>query len=268
LFLVLFLLQGYLLVLWDTPLGLLGCCYLLLLVALLLLPPEPTASQQQQQRLHTTTRQQQQQQQQQERQQQQQQQQHDAEAQQPLLSESSLQDEQQQQLSNTGARVNHSGSSSSLCWLLPVLLALLCAADLSAQYVLVVGAIVQDRPLLPSDVSEWIRTVVGIDDAASGSALLLALLRPALLLAGLAVYRWAVSTYDVYRFWRLDLPQVMCTVCYTLRQAILQAVLQYCGAVQFSPTYCLPACLPTRLPACILDTASALVACCCCSSSS
>jgi hypothetical protein len=72
---------------------------------------------------------------------------------------------------------------------LPGCLALLCAADLAAQYALVVGAIVQDRPLLPPDVTAWIRDVVGIDDAAAGPALLLALLRPTLLLAALAVYR-------------------------------------------------------------------------------
>jgi hypothetical protein len=57
------------------------------------------------------------------------------------------------------------------------------------QYALVVGAIVQDRPLLPADVAAWIRDVVGIDDTASGTALLLALLRPTLLMAGLAMYR-------------------------------------------------------------------------------
>jgi hypothetical protein len=78
----------------------------------------------------------------------------------------------------------------ALRWLLPALLAFLCAADLSAQYALVVGAIVQDRPLLPPQVAAWIRDVVGIDDAASGTALLLALLRPTLLMAALATYRY------------------------------------------------------------------------------
>jgi hypothetical protein len=79
--------------------------------------------------------------------------------------------------------------AAALRWLLPALLALLCAADLSAQYALVVGAIVQDRPLLPPQVAAWIRDVVGIDDAASGTLLLLALLRPTLLMAALATYR-------------------------------------------------------------------------------
>lgn len=82
--------------------------------------------------------------------------------------------------------------ASALRWLLPALLAVLCAADLTAQYALVVGALVQERPLLPPAVAAWIRDVVGIDDRATGEALLLALLRPTLLMTALAVYRCGI----------------------------------------------------------------------------
>eukprot|EP00775_Hariotina_reticulata_P007362 gene7362-7573_t len=73
-------------------------------------------------------------------------------------------------------------------WLLPVLLALLLAADLTLQFVLVVGALVHDRPLLPPAVSSWIRDVVGIDDGATGRQLVAALFRPV---------RWVIRHCDL-----------------------------------------------------------------------
>jgi hypothetical protein len=76
-----------------------------------------------------------------------------------------------------------------VAWLLLAMLSLLCATDLLTQYVLVVGAVVQDAPLLPPDWSQWVRDVVGIDDDASGRQLLLALLRPTLLLAAQCVIK-------------------------------------------------------------------------------
>jgi hypothetical protein len=82
--------------------------------------------------------------------------------------------------------------------LLPALLALLLAADLSLQFVLVVGALVHDRPLLPPDVSSWIRDVVGIDDEASGRQLAAALFRPVVMLTGLVIYR-----FGQWCFWNL-----------------------------------------------------------------
>lgn len=189
--------QGYLLVLWGTPIGLLGAAYLLLLVLILLLPPElPDTAARKQQRsaddLPTQT--------------QRPLQQTggrartptsslpaaDTELQEPLLSSEQGEADAEGNSEPAGSR-GCGPCSGALRWLLPVLLALLCAADLSVQYALVVGAIVQDRPLLPPDVAAWIRNVVGIDDTASGTALLLALLRPTLLMAGLAMYRYVQS---------------------------------------------------------------------------
>ena len=70
-----------------------------------------------------------------------------------------------------------------LRWLLLCLLTVLCAADLLSQYVLVVGSVVQEAPLLPPKWSAWVRDVVGIDAAATGGHLMLALMRPTCLLA-------------------------------------------------------------------------------------
>jgi hypothetical protein len=70
-----------------------------------------------------------------------------------------------------------------LRWLLLCLLTVLCAADLLTQYVLVVGSVVQEAPLLPPKWSAWVRDVVGIDAAAAGGKLMLALMRPTCLLA-------------------------------------------------------------------------------------
>jgi hypothetical protein len=186
--------QGYLLVLWGTPIGLLGAAYLLLLVLILLLPPElpDTAGHKQ----HHST----------DRLPAQTQRPHQqtsrrfrtptsrlraavAEMQEPLLPSEEGDSDAEGTFEPASSR-GCGPCSGTLRWLLPVLLALLCAADLSVQYALVVGAIVQDRPLLPPDVAAWIRNVVGIDDTVSGTALLLALLRPTLLMAGLAMYRY------------------------------------------------------------------------------
>lgn len=171
-------LQGYLLLLWDTPVGLLGCTYLLLLVLLLLLPPTAAALQHQ-------------------RRQQQRRQQHvslpDEEVQQPLLdSHGEVQDTAATPAGP--ADIQGSTSAASWRWLLPLSLAVLCVADLAAQYVLVVGALVEDRPLLPSNVSAWIRDVVGIDDGASGVLLLASLMRPAVMLTGLAIHRQVLGS--------------------------------------------------------------------------
>jgi hypothetical protein len=90
------------------------------------------------------------------------------------------------------AQGRHQGTSVWLqwvAWLLMACMSLLCAADLLTQYVLVVGAVVQEAPLLPPDWSDWVRDVVGIDDDASGRQLLLALLRPTLLLASQCVIK-------------------------------------------------------------------------------
>lgn len=195
--------QGYLLLLWDTPVGLLGAVYLLLLVAFLMLPPElqqtangsrldhSTAAQSQQQ--PATARRQ------------------GRGSSQRLAGQAATEEEWQlcepllapsfdaaaagpeQQRPPPSCRVGIGGEGgrarSAVRWVLPALLAMLCAVDLSVQYALVVGALVQERPLLPPAVAEWIRDVVGIDDTARGTALLAALLRPTLLMAGLAVYR-------------------------------------------------------------------------------
>lgn len=182
-------------VLWDTPVGLLGAVYLLLLVAILVVPPgSPSTAQQPvvsalpdqphrqrstrsrgRQRGRTSGA--------------------AGQLQEPLLSPvvdaaeaGSTDSHTLPPRQPTGSWVQGS-TATALRWLLPGCLALLCAADLAAQYALVVGAIVQDRPLLPPGVTAWIRDVVGIDDTAAGPALLLALLRPTLLLAALAVYR-------------------------------------------------------------------------------
>lgn len=198
--------QGYLLLLWDTPVGLLGAVYLLLLVAILMLPPElqQTANGS---RLDRSTAVQSQQQPAAAHRQRRGGSQRSAgqaaaagpdeewQLYEPLLEpsfEAAVAGPEQQQpppsprvgLGGEGGRAR-----SALRWVLPALLAMLCAVDLSVQYALVVGALVQERPLLPPAVAEWIRDVVGIDDTARGTALLVALLRPTLLMAGLAVYR-------------------------------------------------------------------------------
>lgn len=188
-------LQGYLLVLWDTPVGLLGAAYLLLLVAILLLPPEllSTAASRparpvQRQRARLQPRQ------------------RAGSAagadewllQQPLLpgEEADAEAAASEDRGDLSARSTHTADSvgwesraAGLRWVVPALLAVLCAADLSAQYALVVGALVQDWPLVPPAAAAWIRDVVGIDDTAKGTALLLALLRPTFLMAAMAVYR-------------------------------------------------------------------------------
>lgn len=192
--------QGYLLVLWGTPVGLLGAAYLLLLVMVLLLPPElpDTAACRQRVGTHATHAQAQ-------RQRTVRQarttsvtrlrEETDAELQQHLLPSGSGDSAAAAEGASRPASSRGCGPCSAASrWLLLVLLALLCAADLSVQYALVVGAIVQDRPLLPPDVAAWIRAVVGIDDTATGPALLLALLRPTLLMAGLAMYRYVHET--------------------------------------------------------------------------
>lgn len=186
-------LQGYLLVLWDTSVGLLGAAYLLLLVMVLIAAPElPTSAADRQTRQSTrgsqragrggrtaaalgaaATDE-------------------ESQLQEPLLSAEGSSDEAQRD-TQQGSRGCGGSTLLALRWLLPALLALLCAADLSVQYALVVGSLVQEHPLLPPDVVAWIRTVVGIDDQATGTTLLLALLRPTLLMAGLAVYRWVIS---------------------------------------------------------------------------
>lgn len=182
-------------VLWDTPVGLLGAAYLLLLVAILVVPPgSPSPAQQpavsalpEQQRRQRSTR---------SRGRQRGRASAGANAasqlQEPLIShaaEASGTDDTALPSRQPTVSWAHGSTAAALRWLLPGCLALLCAADLAAQYALVVGAIVQDRPLLPPGVTAWIRDVVGIDDTAAGPALLLALLRPTLLLAALAVYR-------------------------------------------------------------------------------
>lgn len=193
-------LQGYLLVLWDTPVGLLGAAYLLLLVAILLLPPEllSTAAsrparpvQRRRARLQPPQR--------------------AGNAagaaewllQQPLLpgEDADAEAPSSGASGDPPARSTHAADSrgwgsgaAGLRWALPALLALLCAADLSAQYALVVGALVQDWPLVPPVAAAWLRDVVGIDDTAKGTALLLALLRPTFLMAAMAVYRWACTS--------------------------------------------------------------------------
>jgi hypothetical protein len=198
-------LQGYLLVLWDTPVGLLGAAYLLLLVAILLLPPEllstaasTPAQPVQRRRARSQPRQRA----------------GSASAgadewllQQPLLpgEDADTEAAAQEGTRDLPASSAHAGADSRGCgsraaglrWVLPALLALLCAADLSAQYALVVGAVVQDWPLIPPEAAAWIRDVVGIDDTASGTDLLLALLRPTFLMAALAVYRWACNLLPV-----------------------------------------------------------------------
>lgn len=185
--------------LWDTPVGLLGAGYLVLLVVILLLPPEtpstaPCRGHPDEQRRRAQS------------QRQPRTRQGAGRAalaatenwqlQQPLLAaldaEAAVPDGTPDAADGrAGAVVSRrcGAKAAALRWLLPAVLALLCAVDLSAQYALVVGALIQDRPLLPAEVTAFIRDVVGIDDSARGTTLLLALLRPTLLMAGLATYR-------------------------------------------------------------------------------
>lgn len=188
-------LQGYLLVLWDTPVGLLGAAYLLLLVAILLLPPELLSTAASRPACPVQRR----------RARLQPQQRAGSAAgadewllQQPLLpgedadAEAALSEDRGDLPGCSTHAADSEGwelRAAGLRWVLPALLALLCTADLSTQYALVVGALVQDWPLVPPAAAAWIRDVVGIDDRAKGTALLLALLRPTFLMAAMAVYR-------------------------------------------------------------------------------
>jgi hypothetical protein len=71
-------------------------------------------------------------------------------------------------------------------WLLPWLLGCLAAADLMSQFGLAAAAQAGE---VPQAVSDFLRRVCGIDAAAGGGALWMALLRPVALIAGISVYR-------------------------------------------------------------------------------
>lgn len=142
-------LQGYILVVFDTPLSLLGFCYMLLLLALFLLPPS----------CHAYLN---------------------------IISARQQQRHQHAYLKVIGLPLE---------WVLPVLLALLCALDMCGQYVLVVMNVVEDRPVLPQEWSEWFRDVLGVDDAATGRRLTLTLMRPAALLAALCMSRCVANSW-------------------------------------------------------------------------
>lgn len=152
-------LQGYLLLLLDAPVGLLGCGYLLMLVSLLLLPPQPeAAAAAEDTRAAQVT---------QGRQQQQQLWRHQrSDNSSSSFTRDSALFHPLVPCLTTGSNNNAASGSSRWRWLLPLLLAALCIVDLLAQYVLVVGAVVQDQPLLPADVAVWIRDVIGINDSA------------------------------------------------------------------------------------------------------
>jgi hypothetical protein len=75
-------------------------------------------------------------------------------------------------------------------WALPWLLAAAAVADLTAQYSLVVTARAAPGAV-PEWLSDFLLRACGIDAGAAGAALWLALLRPVALLAGIHVYRWA-----------------------------------------------------------------------------
>jgi hypothetical protein len=139
----LILLLGYLLVLYDTSVSLLGLGYLTLLVLLLLAPPTKASYLQLQHFLEHSYR--------------------------------------RRLVRQCGKLLR------SWRWLPVVLLALYCCADLALQYLLATG-LQPGEELLPPELAAFFKEVVGFDGD-KGGGLVVRLLRPALLLLAIYVYR-------------------------------------------------------------------------------
>lgn len=79
-------------------------------------------------------------------------------------------------------------------WLPSAALSLLAAADAAAQYSLALAATGELHPLLQPSTGRWVAEVLGLDQWATAGELLMALARPAGMLAAIATFRcegWA-----------------------------------------------------------------------------